>query len=106
MSGNSEFVSYGRNDDWYLLKLHQPLLTSPMGTPILLITSLDDSLTLKLRQKFVSTDPTVLKEELDHCVILTKVFPKGAHKDKYVVDADTEEEFQLFRFLLRLNSTR
>jgi hypothetical protein len=106
MSGNSEFVSYGRNDDWYLLKLHRPLLTSPMGTPILLITALDDSLTLKLRQKFFSTDPTVLKEELDHCVILTKVFPIGAHKDKYVVDADTEEEFQLFRFLLRLNSTR
>ncbi len=105
MSGNSEFVSYGRNDDWYLLKLHRPLLTSPMGSPILLITALDDNHTKNISKK-ISLNPTVLKEVMDHFKIYEKVFPLGTPKDKLDLDAETEEEFQLFRFLLRLNSTR
>ncbi len=91
MSGKAEFVSYGRNDDRYLLKLHRPLLTSPTGAPILLITALH-----------------VPKEkETDQRKIFEKVFPLGTPKDiKMEMDAESEEEFQLFRFLLRLNSTR
>ncbi len=91
MTSDAEFASYGRNDDRYLLKLHRPLLTSPTGTPILLITALH-----------------VLKEqETDQCKIVEKVFPLGTPKDiKMEMDAETDEEFQLFRFLLRLNSTR
>ncbi|EFX73684.1 hypothetical protein DAPPUDRAFT_307653 [Daphnia pulex] len=100
-----EFVSYGRNDDRYLLKLHRPLLTSPMGNPILPITALNDILSRILGQDF-TTNPTVLKEGMDHLKIYKEVFPIGRSKDKLVVDAETEEEFQLFRFLLRLNSTR
>jgi hypothetical protein len=107
MSGNSEFVSYGRNDDWYLLKLHQPLLTSPMGTPILLITALHDNHTLKFIPKLFTTNLTVLNEEMDQFRIVLKVFPLGTSKGiKVKMDAETEEEFELFRFLLRLNSTR
>ncbi|XP_046633700.1 uncharacterized protein LOC124313053 [Daphnia pulicaria] len=105
MFDNSEFVSYGRNDDWYLLKLHRPLLTSPMGSPILLITALDDNYTKNISKK-ISLNPTVLKEVMDHFKIYEKVFPLGTPKDKLDLDAETEEEFQLFRFLLRLNSTR
>ncbi|XP_046448552.1 uncharacterized protein LOC124197216 [Daphnia pulex] len=91
MASDAEFVSYGRNDDRYLLKLHRPLLTSPTGTPILLITALH-----------------VLKEkETEQRKIVEKVFPLGTPKDiKRIMDAETDEEFQLFRFLLRLNSTR
>jgi hypothetical protein len=105
MFDNSEFVSYGRNDDWYLLKLHRPLLTSPMGSPVLLITALDDNHTKNISKK-ISLNPTVLKEVMDHFKIYEKVFPLGTPKDKLDLDAETEEEFQLFRFLLRLNSTR
>ncbi len=91
MVGDAEFASYGRNDDRYLLKLHRPLLTSPTGTPILLITALH-----------------VLKEkETEQRKIVEKVFPRSTPDDiNMEMDADTEEEFQLFRFLLRLNSTR
>jgi hypothetical protein len=91
MASDAEFVSYGRNDDRYLLKLHRPLLTSPTGTPILLITALH-----------------VPKEkETEQRKIVEKVFPLGTPKDiKRIMDAETDEEFQLFRFLLRLNSTR
>jgi hypothetical protein len=107
-SGDAEFVSYGRNDDWYLLKLHRPLLTSPTGTPILLITALHDNLTPKFGPKFFTINPTVpKKKEMDQCKIFAKVFPFGTPKGiKMEMDAETEEEFQLFRFLLRLNSTR
>jgi hypothetical protein len=105
MFDNSEFVSYGRNDDWYLLKLHRPLLTSPMGSPVLLITALDDNHTKNISKK-ISLNPTVLKEVMDHFKFYEKVFPLGTPKDKLDLDAETEEEFQLFRFLLRLNSTR
>ncbi|EFX85370.1 hypothetical protein DAPPUDRAFT_237975 [Daphnia pulex] len=102
-----EFVSYGRNDDRYLLKLHRPLLTSPMGTPILLITALNGILSRKLGQNVFTIKSTVLNGRMDHDKICEKVFfPFGTPKDKWVVDAETEEEFQLFRFLLRLNSTR
>jgi hypothetical protein len=91
MVGDAEFVRYCRNGDWYVLKLHRPLLTSPTGTPILLITALH-----------------VLKEqETEQRKIVEKVFPRSTPDDiKMEMDADTEEEFQLFRFLLRLNSTR
>jgi hypothetical protein len=106
MSGVAEFVSYGRNDDWYLMKLHRPLLTSPMGSPIVLITALDDNHTLKFGQKYFTKNPNVPKEVMDHCKIFAKVFPLDALQDKLVLYAETEEEFQLIRFLLRLNSTR
>jgi hypothetical protein len=107
MSRDIEFVRYGRNDDWYLLKLHRPLLISPMGTPILLITALHDNHTLKFIPKLFTTNLTVLNEEMDQFRIVLKVFPLGTSKGiKVKMDAETEEEFELFRFLLRLNSTR
>ncbi|XP_046633289.1 uncharacterized protein LOC124312836 isoform X2 [Daphnia pulicaria] len=91
VTSDAEFASYGRNDDCYLLKLHRPLLTSPTGTPILLITALN-----------------VPKEkETDQRKIFAKVFPLGTPNNiQKKMDAESEEEFQLFRFLLRLNSTR
>ncbi len=103
-----EFVSYGRNDDRYLLKLHLPLLTSPTGTPILLITAIDGNLTRKLEQEIFTTKSAVPKEVMDHSKIYEEVFPIGTlkPKDKLGLNVETEEEFQLFRFLLRLNSTR
>jgi hypothetical protein len=103
MSGDAEFVSYGRNDDRYLLKLHRPLLTSPTGTPILLITALNGILSRKLGQNVFTINPTVPNEVMDHLKICQKFF---SPMDRLVGDAETEEEFQLFRFLLRLNSTR
>ncbi|EFX80228.1 hypothetical protein DAPPUDRAFT_318928 [Daphnia pulex] len=108
MSGAAEFVSYGRNEDRYLLKLHRPLLISPMGTPILLITALDDNLKPKFGPTFFTINPTMPKEkETEHCKIVAAVFPLGTPNDiKMGMDAETDEEFQLFRFLLRLNSTR
>jgi hypothetical protein len=108
MTSVAEFVSYGRNDDRYWLKLHLPLLTSPTGTPILLITALDGNLTRKLEQEICTTKSAVPKEVMDHYMIYEKVFPFGTlkPKDKLGLNAETEEEFQLFRFLLRLNSTR
>jgi hypothetical protein len=108
MSGAAEFVSYGRNDDRYLLKLHRSLLTSPMGTPILLITALHDNLKPKFGPTFFTINPTMPKEkETEYCKIVATVFPLGTPNDiKMGMDAETDEEFQLFRFLLRLNSTR
>jgi hypothetical protein len=47
------------------------------------------------------------EKETEQRKIVEKVFPLGTPKDiKRIMDAETEEEFQLFRFLLRLNSTR
>jgi hypothetical protein len=108
MFGVVEFVSYGRNDDRYLLKFHRPLLTSPMGNPILLITAIDGNLTRKLEQEFCTTNSNVPKEVMDHLRIYEEVFQLSTliPKDRLVLDAETEEEFQLLRFLLRLNSTR
>jgi hypothetical protein len=108
MTSDIEFVSYGRNDDRYLLKLHRPLLTSPTGTPILLITALNGIFSRKLGQNVFTINQTVPKEkETEQRKIVEKVFPLGTPKDiKRIMDAETEEEFQLFRFLLRLNSTR
>jgi hypothetical protein len=108
MTSGAEFASYGRNDDCYLLKLHRPLLTSPTGTPILLITALNGILSRKIGQNVYTIKPTVPKEkETEQRKIVEKVFPLGTPKDiKRIMDAETEEEFQLFRFLLRLNSTR
>ncbi len=102
MLRDDEFICYGRNDDRYLLKLHRPLLTSPTGTPILLITALNVILSRKLGQNVFTIKSTVLKAGMDH-LICQKLF---SPMDRLVVDAETEEEFQLFRFLLRLNSTR
>jgi hypothetical protein len=76
-----------------------------MENPILLITAIDGNLSRKLGQDF-TTNPTALKEGMDHLRIYDEVFPIGIFKDMLVLDAETEEEFQLLRFLLRLNSTR
>jgi hypothetical protein len=75
-----------------------------MGSLIfLLITALNGF--LKLEQEFFTTNSeTVLKEGMDHFRIYEKVFPLGTPKDMLVLDGETEEEFQLFHFLLRLNS--
>jgi hypothetical protein len=104
MARVAEFVSYGRNDDRYLLKLHLPLLTSPMGTPILLITALDQNYMKKFLKEISPANPTVPNEVMDHLKICQKFFPPM--EDRLVVEAESEEELQLFRFLLRLNSTR
>ncbi len=108
VTSDIEFASYGRNDDCYLLKLHRPLLSSPTGTPILLITALNGILSRKLGQNVYMIKPTVPKEkETDQRKIFAKVFPLGTPNNiQKKMDAESEEEFQLFRFLLRLNSTR
>ena len=105
MIDDIEYVSYGRNNDWYLLKLHRPLLTSPLGSPILLITALNDNHTKKLTKKMTQKNSFSVKELIVHTVIYHKVFPFEP-KNKFDLDDETEEEFQLFRFLLRLNSAR
>ena len=108
MLDDVEYVSYGRNNDWYLLKLHRPILTSPMGSPILLITALDDNYVKDMTKRITPKNLPIVKEVVDHTLIYNKVFPFGTSgpKKKLDFDAGTEEEFQLFRFLLRLNSTR
>jgi hypothetical protein len=108
MLDDVEYVSYGRNNDWYLLKLHRPILTSPMGSPILLITALDDNYVKDMTKRITPKNLPIVKEVVDHTLTYHKVFPfgPGGPKEKMDLDAETEEEFQLFRYLLRLNSTR
>lgn len=103
MLDDVEYVSYGRNNDWYLLKLHRPLLTSPMGSPILLVTALDDNHTKNMTKRMTPTNMPTAREILDHTLLYQKVFPFGPSgpKNKIDFDAETEEEFQLFRFLVR-----
>ncbi len=103
-----EYVSYGRNNERYLLKLHYPLLTSPKGCPILLITALDDNQAKNITKRKTPKNVPIIKEFADHTMIYNKVFPFGplGYKEQLELNAETEEEFHLFRFLLRLNSTR
>ena len=102
MTSDLEYVVYGRNDDRYSLKLHRPLLTSPMGSPILLITALDESFVKK--KKETPTNTPLSEEEVHHAAVNNIVFPFDTPGN--VFEAETEEEFQLLRFILRFNSTR
>ena len=90
---------YERNDDYYVMKLHRPLLTSPMGNPILLITAIDCHVN-RIAKRFPMTE----EEELYHCSVFQNVFPLGTPND--TLKAETDEEFQLLRYILRFNATR
>ena len=81
-------------DHWFL-RIHPPILTSPFGTPVLVVSAIDNQLTEKLAVQghHINTDD------------IARIFNESVDEDLTVLSG-TLEELQLFRYVLRLNSTR
>ena len=86
--------------DWFL-RAHPPVRISPRGTPILILSAVDQRLTERL-QRQGKLDERHTKEQF------TRVFfgKDSAMVGMIRIFLETEEELRVLRFLLRLNSTK
>ena len=87
------------SSDWCLLVLiHRPLLTSPLGSPILLLTVIDKQMAINLKIQGKLSEKTYTKE-------YSKTVKNIAGKMGRVISVEASE-LQQWRFILRLNSTK
>ena len=83
--------------DLMLIRAHQPILTSPVGNPTLILTVVDFQFA-ETRKEFDSI--TSGKD-------FKRIFPDYKEKNiNYEIAENTLEEAQLFRYVLRVNSTK
>ena len=83
--------------DLMLIRVHQPLLTSPVGNPTLILTVVDFQFA-ETRKEFDS-----LTSEKN----FKRIFPDYKEQDSnHVIVVNTAEEAKLFRYVLRVNSTK
>ena len=85
---------FTESPDYWYLRIHPPILTSPLGTPLLVVSAVDNQLADKLvvQGHWVNTDD------------IAQIFKQSVDENKIL--SGTFEELQLFRYVLRLNSTR
>lgn len=86
--------------DWYLL-VHSPVLISPLGSPMLLVTANDH----RLAQKLV--DQGRLDQQLASSDFERIFSPCAAFHNSpvYTIFTQSDEEVELFRYLLRLHAS-
>lgn len=77
------------NYNW-LIRVHRPILTSTLGSPLLILSVLDS------RQ----SENRLTKEVFDRILV------DGANSENSLSITGTADELKLFRFVLRLNSTK
>ena len=83
--------------DWYL-RVHLPILTSTTGNLVLMLTAFDNILSEKLTAAGKQIQQNVLAD-------FHRVFNQ-APKEHLKIFLESEEEAQLWRYVLRLNSTK
>lgn len=98
--GVSKLFSVQREDstedpDWYI-KAHPPVRFSPNGSPILMLSVFDH----RLGEKFASMGKLDAQKYAAH---FFRILGKSNHFSAFRLSAS---EIQLFRYLLRLNSTK
>ena len=86
------------NRDYWYLRIHPPILTSPLGTPLLVVSAIDN----QLAEKLVFQRHRTHRENTDEVGL---IFNKPIDEN-FTILSGTLEELQLFRYVLRLNSTR
>ncbi|XP_046655110.1 uncharacterized protein LOC124348835 [Daphnia pulicaria] len=82
--------------DWLFL-VHRPVSTTPTGRPFLLLSAFD----FRLAEKLVAGGKWSQKKTAES---LKRVFPGDA--EAFNIPIQTTEDSQLFRFVLRLNSSK
>ncbi len=87
-----------QNPDWYL-RIHKPILTSPLNSPIVLLSAFYNQLTGKHKEKRDRH-----KAGKDFFCLFPDYKPEKTPIE--TVEIDNKESLQLFRFILRLNSTK
>ncbi len=83
--------------DWYL-RVHQPVLTTPTGSPILMLSAVDNRMAENLKIHDKLAKKTLLKD-------IERIF-KETNGTKLIIWIDSPEQLRLWRYVLRLNSTR
>ena len=86
------------NPDWYL-RVHQPVLTSPLGGPRLLLSALDNRLVQILKREGKWDKRKASKD-------FANIFPDYSDERLMTIEIETAEQMNLWRYILRLNSTR
>ena len=84
--------------DWYV-RAHLPIRISPLGTPIVLLSAVDQRLSESL-QKEGKLDRGPAKKNFH------RIFGHVSEEERIVIPIPTMEVARLFRYILRLNSTR
>ena len=84
--------------DWYV-RAHLPIRTSPLGTPILLLSAVDQRLSERL-QREGKLDKDRAKKDLH------RIYGHVSEEEKIVIAIPTVEVARLLRYTLRLNSTK
>lgn len=84
--------------DWYL-KIHRPILFDRNDNPVLIISAFDRILALKQITRGEWTEDQILAD-------FQRIFLDEANGNVASIVATSRQECQLFRFLLRFNSTR
>jgi hypothetical protein len=84
--------------DWYL-RVHHPALTTPNGSPALLVSAFDFRLAEKL-----TTDGKWNKKK--YAENFSRVFPDYDPEKMMTIEIENVEQSQFLRFVLRLNSTK
>ena len=84
----------------WLVRVHLPVRTSPRGAPVLLLTALDQRQIARLERE---SKWNKQQGEKDH----KRIFCSRDLPEKFeVVELQSAEEVELFRHILRLNSTK
>ena len=84
--------------DWYL-RVHRPVVTTPIGSPALLISAFD----FRLAEKLTESGKWNKKQYAEN---FSRVFPNYDPEKRMTIEIETAEQSQLLRFILRLNSTK
>ena len=85
---------------WYI-RVHHPILTSPDGVPMVILSAADEYLSYNLHLK----GRLNLSKSIE--IVDRIIFQKGEECDPVEIGTTfTREEMQLFRYVLRLNSTK
>ena len=80
---------------WYL-RIHRPVVTSPLGNPMLLISALD----IQLADNTAAQNGGVTKEDF------FRIFPDCTPESMKTYKEYNPPDLQLLRYVLRLNSTK
>ena len=86
------------NPEWYL-RVHQPILTSPLGGPMLMLSALDNRLVAILKREGKWDKREASKD-------FANIFPDYSAERLMTIEIETAQQMNLWRYFLRLNSTR
>ena len=92
VAGSSE------DSDWYV-RAHLPIRTSPSGTPILLLSAVDQRLSERLQREGKLNKDRAKKD-------LHRIYGHVSEEERIVIHIPTLEVARLLRYILRLISTK